>query len=566
MAGRKVEIVLEAKEKAKAAIEATTKALREQNEAIKFTQNLYRQTLTEEEKFVEGQKKISAALRSGKVTLDEYTRALNQLGRSYAAAGGGFGAGVFGAMRGILPAVGVGLVARASFNGFMEQDLAESRLQGVLNASGRNDISMAGVQGFASRRQRNTMFGDETTIGAGAVLSTFGNIKGADFERTLMLAQDLSTVMGTDLQDAALKLGKALEDPEQFMNSLARSGIVFSDAIKEQIKAFNKGGDSAKAQALMFSEMQKKIGGAAEVAGASASGAWAQLKNAIGEVGEAIGGLAAGPMRGLADFLKGIVPKNASEFTVPGGVPQTKGELASRKRQLQSDMKTAYGRGFEWSWNPLTLWGNLVDANNSNTQISSAMQQIDALPNADSLPEELRYPGAFGGVFRALNKGSGAGAFMNSLPGLAQYGSAKAMGMGEGYADLFGGWQDRVKGITKAQFDKFSAPFESPSEKRDRLLKELDSYSGVMPAGRIGDIRARIQKDYEDDTKTKTRKGMDEALGATESRFLTRGPGLMQVEQQRETNKKLDQTNKKLDAMIKAFQQHVGDIVVETLA
>jgi hypothetical protein len=97
-------------------------------------------------------------------------------------------------------------------------------------------------------------------------LLTFKNISGDTFDRTQALVVGLATVLKTDLQSAAILVGKALNDPIKGMAALGRAGIQLDPVQKAQIKNFVALGQLAKAQAIILKELEAEFGNAAQAA------------------------------------------------------------------------------------------------------------------------------------------------------------------------------------------------------------------------------------------------------------------------------------------------------------
>ena len=172
----------------------------------------------------------------------------------------------------------------------MEAEEAGAKLEAVLKTTGGAcGYSSEQLQQFATDLQSVTKFEGDATAAAMGVLATFKNIKGDEFLDATKAAQDMATVMGTDLNGAMVQLGKALNDPLQGMSALSRVGVSFTDQQKEQIKAMQEAGDMAGAQRVILAELQGEFGGAAEAAGATFGGQVEILKNRLGDLSEAIG-------------------------------------------------------------------------------------------------------------------------------------------------------------------------------------------------------------------------------------------------------------------------------------
>jgi hypothetical protein len=122
-----------------------------------------------------------------------------------------------------------------------------------------------------------------------ANLLTFGNVAGTQFDRAQLAAVNLSARFGTDLQSAALQLGKALNDPVKGLTALSRAGVSFTEQQKAQITAMTEAGNLAGAQNIILAEMEKQFGGAAKALrdatpGADTKQQWADFNEIIGEI------------------------------------------------------------------------------------------------------------------------------------------------------------------------------------------------------------------------------------------------------------------------------------------
>lgn len=232
----------------------------------------------------------------------------------------GFGAGVKKVMLGLGIAVAAVAVVKLgklalSFGKkmldlFAEQEKAEARIGAVLKATGEAaGFNKQQMLDMASAMQQVTVLGDEVVLGAQAIIATFKNIKGDEFERALMAAADLADVLQTDLKTASIQLGKALNDPIKGMTALTKSGVSFTDAQKEQVKALQESGDMIGAQRVILKELEAQFGGAARAAANTFGGKMIQLKNRLGDVGEKIG-------EALIPVLELLVPLFEKVITV----------------------------------------------------------------------------------------------------------------------------------------------------------------------------------------------------------------------------------------------------------
>lgn len=121
---------------------------------------------------------------------------------------------------------------------------------------------------------------------AANILLTFKGVTGDTFKTALGLAADLSAVLGTDLNGSVLQLGKALNDPVRGVTALARAGVQFTSAQKDQIKSLVDSNNLLGAQAIILKEVKSQVGGVA-IAGADTTDmlkvAFEDLKREAGE-------------------------------------------------------------------------------------------------------------------------------------------------------------------------------------------------------------------------------------------------------------------------------------------
>lgn len=167
-----------------------------------------------------------------------------------------------------------------------ESITAQRKLAGVLTATGgAAGLTADQINALASDLQQVTNFEDDATVNAAAMLATFKNIKGDTFKQAIMSAQDLSSVMDTDLNSSIVQVGKALNDPTKGITALTRVGVSFTEQQKEQIEKLQESGDMLGAQSIILKELQGEFGGAAK----AMADPFTMAKNAIGDIAETIG-------------------------------------------------------------------------------------------------------------------------------------------------------------------------------------------------------------------------------------------------------------------------------------
>lgn len=197
-----------------------------------------------------------------------------------------------------------------------EAAAAEAKLGAVLQATGyAAGLTASEIANLAAERQKLTNFEDDATVSAAAVLATFRDIKGQTFKDAIVSAQDLSAVMGQDLQASVLQVGKALNDPIAGVTALKKVGVSFTEQQREQIAELQKSGDVLGAQKIILEELANEVGGAAEAMADPLTIA----NNALGDVGETLGGAVLPVLRDLAKVVIDNKDSIAGLASVVGG-------------------------------------------------------------------------------------------------------------------------------------------------------------------------------------------------------------------------------------------------------
>ncbi len=238
---------------------------------------------------------------------------------------------------------------------FFQSEQATTKLNAVLRSTGGTAGYTADeLRGMADEMQRLTVFDDEAVISAQAVLATFTRVGRDVFPQAVEAATNMSTVLGQDLQSSIIQVGKALQDPILGVTALRRVGVMLTEQQAASIKTFMAHGDVLSAQKIILGELTTEFGGAAKAMGETAYGASVKLKNAIGELKEAIGENIAQSMKPFREWLTRVVQgmeaaeraANAFEKIMRGGVAgesiETLGMALERMKRQLADLKN-YG-------------------------------------------------------------------------------------------------------------------------------------------------------------------------------------------------------------------------------
>ena len=227
---------------------------------------------------------------------------------------------------------------------------------GLKNLGLQGTPALDALQRSADKLGKTTLFDQEQFTRGFALLTSFRSIGVSSYERVATAAADLAQTTGQDLNSALLQLSKALEDPARRVTDLSRSGTVFTEQQKEQIRVLQESGNMLGAQNLILQEIEKQYGNAAVAAGeAGFAGAMDSAGESARDLGEAVGTII---VPALENFLRAITPviENLAKFIdyvskIPGvlsGIQGASGGLAGMfekpaedARQLEENVRNA---------------------------------------------------------------------------------------------------------------------------------------------------------------------------------------------------------------------------------
>jgi methyl-accepting chemotaxis protein len=198
----------------------------------------------------------------------------------------------FGGLRGAvvrLQQVLVGLGGTIILSEITKATQRQARAEAVLNAvlettGGAAGFTAEELKKMAKEMQGVTLFGDEMVIEAQSIIGTFTKIGRDVFPDVIARVADLATIMAQggggeiSMKAAAIQLGKALNDPIRGLSALAESGIQFSEAQADAIKAMVESNNLLGAQQVILKELETQFGGVAESARTALGGAFQALQ------------------------------------------------------------------------------------------------------------------------------------------------------------------------------------------------------------------------------------------------------------------------------------------------
>ena len=244
------------------------------------------------------------ALDGAKRKIDDVDKSAGKLSRNAGTAvGTGIRASATAAVAAATAATAVmGLYIAKTIEAEKVQAQLQSRLADTAKVAGR---SLEQLNQQAANLQKITIFDDEAIGNAQAMLLTFTQIRGLNFDGAIEASLDLATVMGTDASSAAKILGKALSDPEKGLAALTKAGVTFTDAERTRIEKMLEAGRVAEAQAVILEKLRGTMGTAAEAARDTLGGAVEALKNSFDNLLEGDSGDAG--VVGTRDAIEGLI-------------------------------------------------------------------------------------------------------------------------------------------------------------------------------------------------------------------------------------------------------------------
>lgn len=280
--------------------------------------------------------------------VQEVKRDIADLGRAAEDAGGGFSAmkeiGI-GALRSI-GTMGVDLAVKglAAIGGAISDGIDDAKNYAIIaaqtgaviastgGAAGVSAEHVAEYAGALSDAAGKSLFGDDQIQQSTNLLLTFTEIKGTVLDAATAISVDMAQAMGGAPKDAAIQLGKALNDPIKGITALTRVGVTFTEEQKAQIQAMQEAGDMAGAQGVILAELNKEFGGSAEAA-AAATGGWSEFNGRMGEAKETMGAAVLPLLNQLAGVLVAdilpVVEAAATAFADWLGSPEVQAGIQS---------------------------------------------------------------------------------------------------------------------------------------------------------------------------------------------------------------------------------------------
>lgn len=189
---------------------------------------------------------------------------------------------------GYLAASSLKNLAEESLNLAGAQEKAENLMARTLkNTAGMADTTVGELKRYAAEVQSMSIFGDEKVMEAQTALMQMNSVTGDAFRMARSAAVDIASSKGQDLTAVMANLGKALQDPVKGLRMLREYGTdpAMKAAVEQRLQTEGK----EAAQLMILADLQKRFAGSAQEAANTISGAFAQNRNALGDLKEGIG-------------------------------------------------------------------------------------------------------------------------------------------------------------------------------------------------------------------------------------------------------------------------------------
>jgi len=199
-----------------------------------------------------------------------------------------------------------GLVAaglKYSIGAAMESEAIQADLNATLaSTKGAAGLTADEINRMATNLSNMSGIEGDSIVKAQAMMLTFTNIGKDVFPMASEAMVNMASKFGS-VDQAAIQLGKALNDPIAGVGALRKVGVQLSDAQEKQIKDFMAVNNVAGAQKVILGELQVEFGGLGEAMGNTTQGSINKLQNSLGNLAETIGGKLTPYLKGAADTL-----------------------------------------------------------------------------------------------------------------------------------------------------------------------------------------------------------------------------------------------------------------------
>lgn len=462
--------------------------------------------------------------------------------------------GIAGSVTGFLnkiPLIGTALGGAFAVGDIFEKFEAGERSVAKLESV----IKSAGLAGTGATRQltefakavsQSTRFSGGDVRGAETMLVSMG-LDPKTTQEAIRTATDLATVMGEDLPSAAMRIGRALQDPADGLTRLTREGVHFTAEQKNLISMLESTGQHARAQSVILEQLRKQFGGAAAADNNTFGGQ-------IAQAGKALAALPVQVLKDTAHFFemigRGGIGAQAA-FEQQARAMERMAEAQARAAKSAADLKeaqeSAVAATIKLANAEADRLGKIAAANPSSRQQTDDILRLAESENAKRQAAMIKSQRG-GEVGRGITWGfdetlAGFGSAIKRLQKLSKFFSANEAGE-EYFAKRqhLESFADSVKGATDTPLEKFKQyAAEIKLALREDLIKPQTASRGIRAA-------------YEELAKQTTPPAVH--FGALEQGSTAAYTAAIENAEQRQDNPVLVEARKTVDEL-----QKIGDSI-----
>ena len=200
--------------------------------------------------------------------------------------------------------------ATLSVKAYAESEAIGAQLNSVLQTTGKSaQISTKQVEALAMQMENYSGKSHDAIEQGQILLLQFSQTTSKNLPEMTKAMLNISQRMGVDTVMAAKTLGIALDDPTTGMSRLRRAGVDFTESQKEAIKALQKSGDVAGADALLMKALDEKMGTAAHTYRETFAGSVSAAKNSLKDFEIVVGSTISQHLEPLAKKLADVLSK-----------------------------------------------------------------------------------------------------------------------------------------------------------------------------------------------------------------------------------------------------------------
>ena len=453
----------------------------------------------------------------------------------------------FGNLKSAVAGYITGIISTMSLKEVIEDtDAAEknlSQMTAVLKSTGdASGMTKEKLVELAEAQSKLTTYSAETTEKAENMLLTFTNIKSSVFPQTVQATEDMATAMHMDATQAALQLGKALNDPATGYSKLQRVGVTFTASQVKTIKAMEKAGNTAGAQKIILQELEKEYGNSAKAAGSTLTGQIQRMENNIKSSGVQI-------MGALLPIIQNLMP------SIVKGVQDLSNKIQAHKAQIVAAF-TAVGNSVKtvFSWveshgklvkgaivgivSTMAAWKTAMLVANTVITVHNGLVTAGIIKSGEAAAATATQTAAnvtATGAQEALNVAESANPIGAIVIGIVAAAVAIA-GLVAGIKALVKHFQSSSIETKKfgrsisASTQKSLNSFNDLNQKADKNLKEL-AWSGETVTKKMADTIKKNIDDMAKQTIAGFRKQRDESIKAIQG-LAEKGSGITQKQMQ----------------------------------